>query len=488
MTTFWDRFSAQKTPTPQNDSHPSTIRPSHDSETLAELDLERLKILNAEFQRVDGRGLLSKDPKDTLTTQNKTTALTKHLTMAQSPFRFFRGSASLFYADLSTARLSLPEAFTALPFTRIQGDCHFSNFGFLTEEGSHGDDLVWALNDFDDACVGHAAWDLLRFATSLFLVTDTCQGFKKRRYPNDLPAEKKQYAPTKKGAQAAVLRFLEAYSHSCDEMIGDPDRRNQKLESFKQTHFLYRFWKKAGKRQLGGKDFEQKSSLGKATLCFEGQLRFRPLPDRFMRLSPQQEKEIRTAFRPYVDDEILDLVQRQGAGTGSLDIDRYYLLVGPAQPDLKDWSQMAHLVEVKQQKPAAALYHFPSLSPVNRLNPAHLTVDCQRLMQRRPDLVLDEAFWREKSWLVRSRHHARLGLDPEDLMTHPDPNKALQHYAKACGKVLAQAHARGDRRSTRFETQMVQALEKSAMELADLAEIYAKNVKKDWQLFKTVFA
>ncbi|WP_420933035.1 DUF2252 family protein [Alteromonas sp. A081] len=40
-----------------------------------------------------------------------------------------------------------------------------SNFGFLTEKGSHGDTVIFTSNDFDDACVGRAHWDIIRLLT-----------------------------------------------------------------------------------------------------------------------------------------------------------------------------------------------------------------------------------------------------------------------------------------------------------------------------------
>ena len=93
--------------------------------------------------------------------------LAKHQKMAHSPFQFFRGSAPLMYRDLAGQVIHLPEALSDIPVTTIMGDCHTSNFGFLSEEGSHGETVVFSPNDFDDACFGHASWDLLRFLVSL---------------------------------------------------------------------------------------------------------------------------------------------------------------------------------------------------------------------------------------------------------------------------------------------------------------------------------
>ena len=103
--------------------------------------------------------------------------------MAKNPFRFLRGAAQMFYSDLAGGVLEIPGALTeAVPLTTVTGDCHMSNFGLITEEGSHGDDFIFASNDFDDAGIGHAAWNLLRYCSSQFLAADFVAGVNQVRY------------------------------------------------------------------------------------------------------------------------------------------------------------------------------------------------------------------------------------------------------------------------------------------------------------------
>lgn len=437
-------------------------------------DTRRARLVAEELAAVDGAAPSAENPLD------------KHLKMARSPFRFFRGSAQLFYADLAAGEVRVPEALMAAPLTRVQGDCHFSNFGFLTEEGSHGDAVIWCPNDYDDACVGHAGWDLLRFCTSLLLATEYTIGLCRGSYAvedgeDDVP---EGAAPSTAEARAAIAAFADAYRATCAAIVDDPDERDRAVRGFDKKHALGKAERKARKRTAGGKDFGEKSTLAKATEVHDGRLRFRDRPDRYARLPKEQAAAVAEAFRPYVDDTVLDVVRRLGAGTGSADLDRFYLLVGPRDLDAgRLW--LNHVVEVKRQRPAAALRHFPDLDPANRLDPAHLTVDCQRLMQRRPDLVLDEAQWSGHHWLVRSRHHARVGLDPEVLICR-QPGPCIAEYAAACGQALALAHARGDRRSTDFEAAMAAALavEETVQALTEAAAAYAERVTGDWTLLR----
>jgi uncharacterized protein (DUF2252 family) len=85
--------------------------------------------------------------------------------MAAEPFAFYRGSAPLFYADV--ANLDDPYADERTSRIWIQGDLHAENFGtYLDGEGY----LIFDVNDFDEAYLGHFTWDVQRFAASVALM------------------------------------------------------------------------------------------------------------------------------------------------------------------------------------------------------------------------------------------------------------------------------------------------------------------------------
>jgi uncharacterized protein (DUF2252 family) len=78
--------------------------------------------------------------------------------MISSPYAFLRGAANVHASD-----------FTSLPATGITpvicGDAHLGNFGFYA---SPERDLVFDLNDFDEAHPGAWEWDLRRLTTSVY--------------------------------------------------------------------------------------------------------------------------------------------------------------------------------------------------------------------------------------------------------------------------------------------------------------------------------
>jgi uncharacterized protein (DUF2252 family) len=79
--------------------------------------------------------------------------------MAASPYAFLRGAANIMAAD-----------FAGLPATGITpvvcGDAHLGNFGFYA---SPERELVFDLNDFDEAHPGAWEWDLRRLVTSVWV-------------------------------------------------------------------------------------------------------------------------------------------------------------------------------------------------------------------------------------------------------------------------------------------------------------------------------
>jgi uncharacterized protein (DUF2252 family) len=89
----------------------------------------------------------------------------KFTKMARDPFAFYRGSAPLFYKDM--CRLEDPWADEATRRVWIQGDLHAENYGTYMDAAGI---LVFDVNDFDEAYLGHYTWDLQRMAASLALL------------------------------------------------------------------------------------------------------------------------------------------------------------------------------------------------------------------------------------------------------------------------------------------------------------------------------
>ncbi|WP_217177550.1 DUF2252 domain-containing protein [Streptomyces sp. AC495_CC817] len=86
--------------------------------------------------------------------------------MLESPFRFYRGAASVMASDLGP----LPN--TGLT-VQLCGDAHLLNFRLLASPERH---LVFDINDFDETLPGPFEWDVKRLAAS-FVIAGRANGF-----------------------------------------------------------------------------------------------------------------------------------------------------------------------------------------------------------------------------------------------------------------------------------------------------------------------
>jgi uncharacterized protein (DUF2252 family) len=111
--------------------------------------------------------------------------------MAADPFAFYRGSASLFYSDVE--RLDDPWVDDATSRVWIQGDLHAQNYGTYMDSAGV---LVFDVNDFDEAYLGHYTWDLQRMAASVALL-----GFRKAL------------------SDAGIARLIETYARAYVETV-----------------------------------------------------------------------------------------------------------------------------------------------------------------------------------------------------------------------------------------------------------------------------
>ncbi|GAB7190043.1 DUF2252 domain-containing protein [Kineococcus sp. NUM-3379] len=89
----------------------------------------------------------------------------KYRKMAADPFAFYRGTACLFFRDVAAREDPWADARTGRVW--IQGDLHAQNFGTAMDGTGR---LVFDVNDFDEAYLGHFTWDLRRLAASVALL------------------------------------------------------------------------------------------------------------------------------------------------------------------------------------------------------------------------------------------------------------------------------------------------------------------------------
>ncbi|MHA7834607.1 MAG: DUF2252 domain-containing protein, partial [Algiphilus sp.] len=351
----------------------------------------------------------------------------KYAAMAESPYRFFRGTSHLFWADLYKDWRFTFFGGTAASQTWIQGDAHVYNFGaFANHEG----EVIFGLDDFDDAIVSDYQYDLWRLAISVVL-------------------DARQHGRFDEAVIAKALRRLaKGYLKTVTEE--DPPQPETDIHFTADTtapplnHFLKKTARKKSREKM----------LGKWTrLQKNGKRVFDTDNPKLKRLSPTQRKAFIQAFTGYQDAlqqqlgqsghffRIKDIARRELAGTGSLGTPRYYVLIeGEARGEHDDI-----ILDVKRQDGPAALaamnaeerdtYHAVFAHEGER----HATAF--RALAEHPDQYLGWLRLADGVYSVRERSPFKQDFPTETL----DRKKDFWRLARQWGEVLATEHRRAGR-------------------------------------------
>lgn len=311
----------------------------------------------------------------------------KYQRMRTDPFVFLRGTCHLFYE-----RLPISGIFKGAPLVWSCGDLHLENFGSYK-----GDNRLpyFDLNDFDEGILAPASWDLVRMLTSLRVGAPSL-GFK----PGD--------------AQVLCEVFLEAYASAMAQGKAHWVERQtahglvkgllDSLRDRQRPDFLN------ARTQLKGK---------KRTLKTDGK---RALP-----VSAAQ-RELVTAFMAEFAHQqpdptfykVLD-VARRVAGTGSLGVDRYVILIhGKGSPDGN------YLLDLKKVQPSSLAPRLKVKQP-KWPTEAHRVVAVQQRMQAEPMAFLKPVSMGDASYVLR-------GLQPTEDRVSLDAAKQSPSDVK---KVIA---------------------------------------------------
>jgi uncharacterized protein (DUF2252 family) len=247
----------------------------------------------------------------------------KYDALRASPFAFLRGTCHLFYDRLAESRFD-----TAAPAVWCCGDLHLENFGSYKGDNRL---VYFDINDFDEAALAPATWELVRLAASIHLSVEG-QGMQEARAAGLVEQLIVQYAQTLACGKAGWIER--------DTAQGIVRELLDQLRERKRVDFLNsrtRFVRKRrrlliGRRALAVSAAERDSVVATVHAFAATQ----PHPDFY---------------------HVLD-VARRIAGTGSLGVARYVVLVeGHGSPDRN------YLFDLKQAVPSTLARHFKPLQP-----------------------------------------------------------------------------------------------------------------------------
>jgi uncharacterized protein (DUF2252 family) len=248
----------------------------------------------------------------------------KYKLMRTSAFVFLRGTCHLFYA-----RLPSDSVIAGTPAAWICGDMHLENFGSYKGDNRL---IYFDMNDFDEACLAPCLAELVRLLTSVLIAADSLQVSR---------AEALALCHTAIDSYSAALRFGKA------RWIEEETAEGMVRELFEALHKRTRVDHLNRRTDLKGKKRVLKID-GKKALPVSDAARLAVTA--FMKTFSAGEPN--PAFFNMLD------VARRIAGTGSLGVDRYVILVeGKGSPDGN------YLLDLKEALPSSVVPHVKTKQP-----------------------------------------------------------------------------------------------------------------------------
>ncbi|ADG17534.1 DUF2252 domain-containing protein [Paraburkholderia atlantica] len=347
----------------------------------------------------------------------------KYKAMRGSPFVFLRGTCHLFYQRLPRTNV-LDDA----PHVWICGDMHFENFGSYKGDNRL---VYFDNNDFDEACLAPAPYELVRLLTSVLV---GAADLKLSR------AEALALCHTALDAYGAALAYGKSRWIEAETATGMVRDLFVALASRTRAAHLDRRTVLKGKTRMLKVD-------GKKAL---------PVSDE-RRAAVVQFMQQFAATEPNPDFYRTLDVARRIAGTGSLGVDRYVILVeGKGSPDGN------YLIDLKQALSSSVSAHVTATQPQWQTE-AQRVVEVQRRNQAVSQAFLHAVEFNQRSYVLRS-------LQPsEDRVALADWDGKLPRLAaviNSMAELSAWAHLRSGGR------------QKSA--IAD--DLIAFGSRRDWQL------
>src|SRR4051812_10459344 len=357
--------------------------------------------------------------------------------MLVSPFTFYRGAAAVMAHDLaSTPRAGLR--------AQLCGDAHLSNVGgYASPERS----LVFDLNDFDETLAGPFEWDLKRLAAS-FEIAGRDRDFTKAERATAVLAAVRSYREWMR--KLAETRNLDVWYASLD--VETVERNLHEQQAKRQAASVAKAAAKARTK-------DSLKAFAKLTHLVDGEPRIVSDPPLIVPASDlaqeagiqfeRLESVIHELFREYrrtlqpdrrhllEEFRMVDLA-RKVVGVGSVGTRCWIVLLLGRDGDDPLFLQI---------KEAQASVLEPYLGKSKYENHGERVVAGQRLMQATSDILLGWVHSKEtldgaeRDFFVRQLWDWKTSVDLDTIRP-----KGPELYGRACGFLLARAHARsGDR-------------------------------------------
>ncbi|HTY30834.1 DUF2252 domain-containing protein [Mycobacterium sp.] len=338
------------------------------------------------------------------------------------PFSFYRGSAAVMAADLAAG-----------PSTGIEilccGDAHLSNFGMYAAPDRS---IVFDLNDFDEAGVAPAEWDVKR------LITSAIVGGRRAGYPGD-----------------AIRRCVEdavgGYQKSLQAMLEEMDVLQRYYLRVEPEHYTGKVSKglqaviqktiSRARTRTSARTFKQITEIGP-----DGTPRLREAPPVLQHVDEQTEAPLVEAVREYLAAVPADValllshfritdVALRVVGVGSVGTRCYLvILVGPNGTPL--------ILQIKEAA-RSVLEEYGGWAQPESVNAAVeakgqgvRVINGQQVLQAMSDVFLGTTRRDGRDYYIRQFHDMKGSVEIEGMSA-----ATFGEYVVACAVLLARAHS-----------------------------------------------
>ena len=368
--------------------------------------------------------------------------LDKFKAIQESTFRFYRGTCHLFYDRLSS--LGMPKDRTE---AWICGDLHLENFGSFKGDNRL---VYFDLNDFDEAIKAPLSMEVLRFATAILIASDLFK-YKTKQAKELVSVGLQTYRDTIISSKALMMER--------DIATGLMKDFFDQLAQDKRDAFIKRITKLKGK---------------KLQLMIDN-IHFHELdPEAHEALMTWYSGEFAEADR-LGDMEILDCVHRV-AGTGSLGVERYAILVR------NKITKKHYLLDMKEARPSSLQPHVQIRQPKWK-NEAERVIAIQTRLEFCPPALLRPVYYDKKWFVLKELQPVQ---DKVDLALAKGKLNKLEDFILPMAQLAAYAHLRGTGRqgsSTADELAESVSRPKWLHQRTELARELAEQTRTDYRDF-----
>ena len=380
--------------------------------------------------------------------------------MIASPYAFLRGAAAI-----------MAEDFAHLPSTGITpvicGDAHLGNFGFYA---SPERDLVFDLNDFDEAHPGAWEWDLRRLVTSVWVAG-------------------RQNSSPEHACEEAAARCVAAYREHMAYLAEQPllarsyERLDlDRLQTTATRDTLRKEMKRAARR---ARRRTSDRALPRFTQQRDGIRHIVEEPPLITRLDTGQADRIAEALDSYLRTlpphwarilagySIIDIAHKV-VGVGSVGLRSYIALCQGSSPDDVVFLQL-------KQARRSVVARFVHGDSAWHAHQGQRVVEYQQALQTVSDPLLGWTSVGDHQYYVRQFRDMKGAVTVDGIDAC-----ALADYAGVCGLLLAKGHARTSGAS--MIAGYLGSSDKVDRAMCRFALSYAEQTERDYQALLTAVA